>query len=303
MVLKEKEKYLAICDILLSVTMLSNNFNSELKADSEKIIDFVGGVFKLSKAEMDEIKSLISEELTLISTVKDVKAYFANNGENDYPEISNYLYLKSEALLKLDTIYQKLSNDGFNQLFFDYRYLRPYYPDIRFKELVSSSIKGDININRVIAILLAVGIGCTVDVNAAIYRFKQCAYWGDMSSIYYLSHLCDEKEAKLFKELSSLTSYLSEGRTMIPESKKSEYEPKTIEEFTLISSIRQDIVLAYKQNDIDYSFIEVLLLDKLDYYKKMELINNYREQSWKEYTNSSSDPSKKLGFNLSGGKK
>lgn len=306
MVLREKQKYLALSSILITTTMLSNDFNTELENDSSYLIDFIGGVFSLSKEEIEECKRLVLDELTVVSTVQDANAFFANQGDRDFPKIGQYLYLKCDAILKLKNIYQKFNKVNFNQIYFEYRYLRPYYPDIRFKELVDSSVNGDVDINRTVAILLAAGVGCEKDIDAAIYRFKQCAFWGDISSLYFLKHLFEikgeEKEKKLFSNLCVLSSYLSNGRTNIPNIKKKEYDQLTSDTFSLIASIKQDIILDYNIYDIDYSFVEIMLLDNIDYYKKMKCINEYKNQWWKELTNSSSDPSKKLGFNVKGGK-
>lgn len=47
-------------------------------------------------------KKLFSDELTILSTTKDVDAYLSNQGDKDYPEISDFLYLKSQVLLKIN---------------------------------------------------------------------------------------------------------------------------------------------------------------------------------------------------------
>lgn len=306
MFLREKQKYLALSNILISVTMLSNSFNNELENDSSHFIDFIGNVFSLKKEEIEDCKKLVLDELTVVSTIQDVDAFFANQGEKDFPKIGQYLYLKCDALLKLKNIYQKFNHNNFNQIYFEYRYLRPYYPDIRFKELVNSSTNGDIDINRTVAICLATGVGCKEDIDAAIYRFKQCAYWGDISSLYYLTYLYeikgDEKEKRLYSNLCSLSVYLSNGITNIPNVKKNEFDKLTSDTFSLIASIKQDIILSFNLYNIDFSFVEIMLLDKLDYYQKMKCINEYDQKWWKELTNSSSDPNKKLGFNVKGGK-
>ena len=306
MVIKEKQNYLAVSDALLASTMLSNEFDENLNSDTIKIIDFIGSAFNLSKKDIDECKKLFLDDLTIISTTADVDAYLSHRGDKEFPEIKGFLYLKCEAIQKLDNIYHDLANSPFNQFFFDYKYLRPYSPDIRFKELEETSLKGNVDINRTVAILQVLGIGCPKDLGAAIYRFKQCAFWGDVSSLYYLSYLFkekgDEKNAKLYIDLSKLSSNLFEGRTVIPNEKKNSYEKSVTETYELIASIKQDIVLAYRITDIDYSFVEVILMDDVDYFTKMECVNNYRAQTWKEISNSSYNPSKKLGFNTKVGK-
>ncbi len=304
MTAKKEHNYLAISNALLFSTMLSNNFNEELETDTNKIIDFVSASFKLSKEESEKCKKLFSDDLTILSTTKDVDAYLSNQGDKDYPEISDYLYLKSQVLLKLANMHTSFAKADFNQFYFDYSYLRSYYPEIRFRELEASSTKGNININRTVALMLVLGIGCEKNIESGIYRFKQCAFWGDTSSLVFLSYLYasrgDEKNAKLYEGLVDLSASLKEGRTLVPEEKKAKYDKSTVQTYQIIASIVQDIIYAYEEYEIDYSFLEAIFMDKLDYFKKMELINEYRHQTWKEITNSSYDPSKRLGFSMKG---
>ena len=66
--------------------------------------------------------------------------------------------------------------------------------------------------------------------------------------------------------------------------------------YVYISSIKQDVVYAYDKTAIDFSFVEAITSDSLDYFEKMEYINNYEKKEWKNVTNSSEKPPKKLGF-------
>ncbi len=304
--INERKNYLAILDMLLTVTMLSNNFNDDLDNDANIIIQFIGDVFKLSKNEVEECKKLITSDLTTISTINDVETYFANEQKDASSEDNNYLYLKTIALLSLDNIFKCFSQNNFNQYYFDYHYLRPYNSTIRYNELAITSIKGNVDINRTIAIMLTLGIGHKKDIYSAIYRLKQCAYWGDVTSLNYLSFLYeqmgDEKEAKLYSNLSELIGYASEGRTVLSKELKDKYDKQTQETFAIVTSIKQDIVLALNMSDINFSFLEVILSENIDYYKKIGFINRYTNQEWKEITNSSENPSKRFGFVLKGDK-
>ncbi|MEG2451022.1 MAG: hypothetical protein RSB09_04735, partial [Clostridia bacterium] len=91
--------------------------------------------------------------------------------------------------------------------------------------------------------------------------------------------------------------YLFAGYTVIPEKAKALYSEKARIYYVYISSIFQDIVHTQKVVDINFSFIEAITSDKIDYFKRMSFINNYSDQQWKEITNSSQSPTKKLGFN------
>ena len=297
-----KDNYLAISDILLTVSMLATDFNDALIEDAGKIIDFISKSHGLKENEIEKLKTLVCDDLTIISTRRDANAYQIENGGKDYPAISDLLYLKMQTIVRLDNL------KGINEMHLDYSYLRPYYPEMRFKELEQSSTIGNVDINRTTAMMLALGLGTPKDVEAAIYRFKQCAYWGDVTSLYYLSSLYqelnDEKNAALYCNLAKLSPYILEGRTLLPKNEEKKYEKDVVQSFVIISTIKQDIVLASesRRDNIDYSFLEVIFMDNLDYYAKIECINEYNSLKWKEITNSSYDPDKKLGFKLKGGK-
>ena len=305
--INDKNSYLAMNDILLSSTMLSNNFNEQLEKDTLLIIDFVSKVFNLKEKDVLKYQDLVLNDLTILSTDNDVEYYVYDNAAKDYPKISEPLYLKAKTIIKLSDIYSEFQKTGKEWFAFDYRNLRDYYPGMRFEEIENASTCGNIDINKVTAILLALGIGCKKNVGAAINRFKQCAYWGDVSSLFYLAYLYqekkDEKQASLYQNLASLSDAFLEGRTMLSKEEAKKYDEETRQNYVIISSIKQDIVLAESKKNIDYSFVEVILLDSIDYYTKMGFINKYNQKEWKEITNSSFDPKKKLGFHTKGGNK
>ncbi len=299
--------YFALSDMLLTISMLSNKFDENLDRDACSIIDFIGDAFEIPEEEKATMKKLALDDLTILSTTDDVHAYQTNNGEEEYPLISQYLYLKSIAISRLNDIYDYLRHKPYSPSFFDYRYLRPYYPKIRFNELLLSSSSGVIDITRTVGICYATGIGCEANIDMAITRLRQCVYWGDMTSIFYLAYLYkktgDAEKEKICSALSSLTPYFIAGQTLLSKEDKQFYGNEVAEVFAIISSIKQDIVKGNNVSCIDYSFIEVLLSEdpKLDYYQKMGCINNYTSQKWKEITNSSTDPKKMLGFRIGKG--
>lgn len=299
--INKKENYLATFDILLTITMLSNEFNEELESNAKKVVSFIAEAFKLDQETTNNLQKVVPDDLTVLSIINDAEAFLNTSGYLEYPDIANLLYIKSEVLMKLNNIFNIFNNEQFNQYDFDYRHLRPYFANTRFNELEAASVKGNILINRTVALMLAMGIGVEKNVKSAIYRLKQCAYWGDVSSFYYLAYLYeqeeDEKNAKLYANLAILSKYLLEGRTLIPNEEQDQYDEETKRAFELIASIQQDVILAYRKAEIDYSLIEVILMDEIDYFVKMQFVNNYQKQQWKEFTNSSYDPSKKLGFN------
>ena len=127
-------------------------------------------------------------------------------------------------------------------------------------------------------------------------------FWGDIPSIYYLRRCYElqgnESLTKLFSELAELASkYLRRGLTVIPSSDKDNYSDRALKLYNLISSIKQDVVHAYERYSIDFSFVEAIQDESLDYFAKMGYINNYDKKQWKNITNSADRPARKLGFN------
>lgn len=90
--------------------------------------------------------------------------------------------------------------------------------------------------------------------------------------------------------------YLKSGYTILPDAVKNLYSKEAQTYYVYISSIKQDVVYAYDKTAIDFSFVEAITSDSLDYFEKMEYINNYEKKEWKNVTNSSEKPPKKLGF-------
>ncbi len=300
MKIETKQDYLALSNMLLTTTLLSNDFNDDLDRDSSKIVDFIGKVFDYSEKDIYLCSKLIKDDLTIISKNEDVDAY---QGDKDRELVSDYedlIYLKSEAILKINNIFNQYAKSNFEESYFDYHSFRSYFPVIRFNELKKASAKGNVDINRTVAILLALGIGCEKNINSAIYRFKQCAYWGDTSSLFYLAYLYkevgDSENHELFYNLTKLFEYIYDGKTMLPKEVEQDLNKKIIDEFALISSIVLDIRKTCNLYDINYSFVEVMLMDSLSYSKKMSFINNYKTEEWRDASNSSHNPRGTLFF-------
>lgn len=299
--LKENENYLSVSDMLLTVTMLSNKFDENLDRDASLVVDFIGKSFDLTDEDIKECFKLVTDDLSMISTNSDVEAFNKVCNLEELKDVKEYLSLKCDAITKMTDIATQFR--GYNSIgsYFDYTYLREYYPNNRFKELEKTASYGNVDVYRIVAILLALGIGCKKDVNGAIYRLKQCAYWGDINSLFYLSYLYrldnDSESEKLFSNLASLKDLILEGRTSLPSNLSESYDEETRDNFKLITLIRQEIVLGLRQDNINFPFLEVIFKDDIDYYKKIGCINNYQRDSWKEILNSSSNPYKKMGFN------
>ena len=291
MLKKIYENFSAFYLMTVSSTLLSNFSDEALDEDSRKVIDFIGKAYDLDEELIEYIKPIIIDELTTISLLEDVEAFHSTRERYSSVNEFDRLYaIKCDAILEIIQVGEE-KQIGLKKEWFNYSHYKPYTAPIRFKELSIAASTGNILANRTVAILSYLGIGTPVNVEGAILRLKQCIFWGDIASIFLLSEIYEQgkdvQNMRIYKDLASLASYIEEGRTLIPENeaRKLSYESRML--FAFISSIKQDIILNYQKTNIDYSFVEVMLLDSIEYAKKMNFINNYQKQEWKEITNSS----------------
>ena len=303
MIEKLLKNHQAFSNMLFATTLLSNVYSQTFEADSNKIIDFIGKAFHLDEQTIKAAQKLITDDLMTISVKDDVTAFTnAHDYDSKLQELDPFLSMKCDAINIVESLANKASFH-INSAWFDYGHYKPYYPEVRFAQLNTVATIGHPIANKVVGLMCFLGIGCEKNVDSAILRMKQCALWGDTACIFLLREMYDEsgdkENAKVFSELESLTDYIKEGRTLLPDEESRKLDGKTKEFFAYISSIKQDVVLNEQRYFIDYSFVEVVLLPKLDYYKKMGYINFYRDQKWKDVTNSSLNPeSTKFGFKV-----
>ena len=295
------KNYSAFYNMVLSTTIMTNALSKEFKDDAKKIICFIGKSFKLSDDFISESTSFILDKLVALGLTTDQQAIYSSReyGE-EYSEEDALFDIKGDVLSKLQSL-QKIESADVNASWFDYSHYKTYNAAVRFTKINIAGATGNIIATRQIGILRALGIGCEVDLNEALKRFTQCAFWGDIPSMLYLAYSYslnnDKENSSLYYELAELSSkYLLAGYTVLPEKIKSEYSEKARLYYVYISTIKQDVVFAYNRFNIDFSFIEAVTSDSLDYFQKMNYINNYEKKEWKNVTNSSEKPSKKIGF-------
>lgn len=297
------ENYPAFYNMLIAVTALGNNSSPEFDKDAGKIIEFIGKAFFLDDDVIKYCKKMILDELVTISVREDINAFVNSHDYDSKPEeIDSLLMMKCDAINVVESL-GNVKNVNLNPDWFNYSHYKPYYPLVRYRQLCLAASTGNPIANKVTAVMCYLGIGVEKkDVDSAVYRLKQCLMWGDMSSIYFLKLINasrnNEREEKVFTELLTLIKYFEDARTVLPEEAKQGLNKHTLELFAVISSIKQDIVINFEKIYIDYSFVEVMLSDEIDYYTKLGYINKYQQQEWKEATNSSDDPHKKIGFKL-----
>lgn len=295
------KNYEAFYNMVLSTTIMSNSMTSSLREDCEKIIEFIGKSYNMDDEHIADCNGIITDKISRLGLTTEQQATY--NGRvygKDYSDDEILFDVKGDVLTRLSQLGNS-RNSEINPEWFNYTYYMTYQPDIRYAEINAASACGNLIATRQTGILKILGIGCEADPEEGASRLMQCMFWGDIPSIYYLRR-CYEMQgnaerAKFFSEVASLASkYLNRGVTVIPSPDKNNYSDKALKLYYLISSIKQDVVHAYERYSIDFSFVEAIEDESLDYFAKMGYINNYDKKQWKNVTNSADRPARKLGF-------
>ncbi len=309
------KNYDAFYNMVLSTTIMSNAQTEEYKNDATKIIQFIGEAYHLDKDFVVDCIDVILNELSRLGVTVDQRAIYGSRKLNTpFSNIDALFDIKGDVLNTLHAIgspsaqHDRRPTSGqtvetlyINPNWFDYSHYKSYQADVRFAKLALVSATGNLIATRQIGILQMLGIGCEKDVNEAIHRFTQCVIWGDIASMHYLAHAYqiagNEAKARQTYELATLSKkYLNAGYTVLPKGIEKGFGEEARNLFIYIATIQQDVVIAYNRVAIDFSFVEAILDDSLEFDERMFYINNYEHKGWKDVTHPSRLPNAKLGF-------
>ena len=295
------ENYEAFYAMLTATMVMSNRPSGSFNEDCDAIIDFIGNAYSLSEEVVKSCKECIYVSLAPISMIVDKKAIFSNRQYGDYLNDMDVLNdIKCSVISFLERL-ARSNSPSINPDWFDYNHYFSYNARVRYEEIKVAASGGNPVINRQMALLLALGIGTKKDLDESANRLKRCVLWGDVPSIKLLASVYelmgDNKKAKTVKEVAMLAEkYLHAGYTVIPQNDAKNFSDEAISYYALISSVLQDVVYALNKHNIDFSFVEAITAEGLDYFKRMYFINNYQRAEWRDVTNSAHNPAKKIGF-------
>ena len=302
------DNYEPFYNMVLSTTLMSNSVSLEFNDDGKKIIEFIGNAYRLDKDFIDSCCEIILDDLTRLGRTIDQKAVYADRLYGDeFSSEDSVFDIKGDVLSAIEKLGDMQKNSTsvniINAGWFDYTHYKTYQANVRYKKIEISASTGNVTLTRQAGLLKALGIGCKLDYDRAILRLNQCAMWGDIPSMYYLSYAYllkgDKKQADFWHSVATVSDeYLRTGITVLPDTATEKITDEERIQYVYISSICQDIIHSYGVYDIDFAFVEAVNSPKLDYYEKMNCINNYRGYNWKDVTNSSVRPKQmaKLGF-------
>ncbi|MBQ7408931.1 MAG: hypothetical protein IJW13_06685 [Clostridia bacterium] len=295
------KNYEAFYTMVASTFVMTNSRSEAFDSDCDKIIDLIGKSYKLSDEVILSCKNAIRDLLSPIGLVSDKNAiYSARTSQSSCSDDEILFDIKCDVLSDFDK-FADSRLPGMNGEWFNYSHYLTYNAYVRFEEIKRASIGGQIIPNRQVAILQILGLGCEKDLQEGINRLIRCTAWGDIPSAKLLAYALElngntQKANDVWQTTELLDKYLYGGYTVVPQTEKQKYSETARTYYVYISTILQDVILANKRENIDFSFIEALLSEDLDYYKRMYYIHNYDRKEWTEVTNSAEKPSKKIGF-------
>lgn len=269
--------------MVLTTSILGNMSDSKWEEDSKTIVSFIAKSYGLKDEIIKDYIHIITKEIVNLSLINDAQYNFFNSSKIDDDNVFAY-DMKARTLILLQSFYNERTTN-----WLDYSHHNRYHPLVRFKELNEASRYGNLIACRQVGIQYALGIGVTQNLDQAILRLTQCAFWGDIESMYLLRQTYlmknDQENYSICNEVISLADkYLISGVTLI---KNENVSRRAIRIYALISSLFQDVIKPQQDmhQHIDYSFIEVLLLESIPYEEKLLFINNYASGQWRNITN------------------
>ena len=293
------ENYNAFYTMVQVTVGLSNSLTDEADEDQKKVIALIAEAYGVDKKVAASFEKTIIDDLASIGTESDINAFYSlcEQGKVKHEEEA-LLRIKCEAIRSFQMAVSRKPY-GVHPEWFSFLRRTTYFPTLRFAEISAAACSGLLVCNRIAAIMSYLGIGTQKNVEGAMQRLRQCVLWGDEPSAYLLAKIYEKEgneHAKAYADLIKIMPYLAEGYTVLPEKASKDIAEEAKQLFALIASIRQDIIRECERHEIDYSFVEIMMMESIDYYKKLEYINTYKEGKWKDASNPAKDPNKTIGF-------
>lgn len=302
--ISQLSEYYAFYDVVLACSLLSNDGSDAYRRDAAELVSFYGQAHGFDADTIKAWTECVCSDLAAVSLLDEREAMYSRRAiSRRYKELDLLYDVKSDVISEISGKYARAQTNTMfvNPMWFDYTHVVLYHPAVRYRQLLAASSSGWCVAAREVGMMLALGIGVARDYEAAKRKFLQCIYWCDAPSCLMLAYLCrltgDEAGAKLYGDLAQLLMrYLKDGVTVVPEAVRADYDAKAVVKYAQISSIYRDVCCKYNREDIDYSFVEVMMDDCIDDNRKMNYINNYNRNTWVEATNPSVGAPAHIGF-------
>ena len=265
----------------LSSSLMSTYNCKEFDEDAQKILTFIGKAFKLpQKTTKDFIKCILGDMMN-ISLISDYHAVSSTEFLSDTDKENVELYeIKGRILEEIANCEAqnynisdiRISNQIRATMKYDH-FHHPYNSKLRFWQLSRLSKNGNIAITRQIAILYTLGVGCEENFKKAEEYFLKCILWGDkisaimISELYRLYQKAQDANAEFYK------MYFTD---------EPDFKNNSVIEYWNIAKLLSTYIISPKKDFlINHELAHLLISDKLSYDKKVDLILNFNEKSWK----------------------
>lgn len=301
---KEK-KYKIEEELVYSTLLLSNSQDDEYIVDAKKIVSFICDSFELEDSDKEKYYGYILDRALCMCTYEDAMVYFQNKdivGALSNEEL-NIFQIKATILKQMHDCHKNDINYDEVQ-----HYIREYF----YSRIDNIANKGRSRVVELLAILKILGIGCEKNLDEAIDLFKGLIYWLPFTCVPYLKQAYKLKKDKenyaIYVELEKIMENNNPYRkSILPAEDEKIFSEKAKDLYRLISSFQIDVIneiaRARKETTfdvlgdvIDYSFAEAITSEKINYKKKMELINNYDKRGWLDLTNNPNKYEMRIGF-------
>lgn len=291
--------------ILLSTTLLSNNISSVWITEAKKLVYFICKAYDINE-DINDYCELIVDEVSNLSLINEYKGLRSIKKYNEeYTDLDLLYDLKGKELVQISLIDRFLVQKGSSLAGeFEYNAYQAYNPIERTKVITDASSCGSTLLTCQAGLLYATGIGTSKDLEFALLRFRQCAFWGYIPALKYASYIYklmgNKQMSDIYNETYLLCSdYLHDGITIIPDRDQNKYCEDAKLYFNLITSIYNDIIVPKSLTTIDFSFLEVIFQNSLTFEEKMKFINNYDYKDWQKITIDAKRPKKvRFGFDV-----
>lgn len=265
---------------VLHSLLLCNNVSEELEEDVRRLVDFIERAYETPLTGLPEA---IIADIVKLGTLQDTLAY--SNGidydfEPDEGSLIDQLFVN--AMGQIDVL-SKTLGPAFHSEWYEYDVRGIYNPAIRRTQFAMTGVTGLPVLERASGLCYAIGIGGPANLDEAKVCFRHCLFWGDGISLRFLRLIAkmekDKEGLAYYEDLLALWRYYELGLTVVPESEQGRLKSAK-EDFALIASIVQDIVIAERHLTINYAFLRAIDNPEVSYFDKLRYIDEFENLEW-----------------------
>lgn len=262
----------------LSTSFMSTYNCKEFDNDAHQIIHFIGQAFHLAADIITAFEHCILGDMMNIGLITDYQAISSTellshqDKENiDLYEIKGRI-LEEIAVCEAQNYHladMRIANQIHAGMKYEY-FHHPYNAQFRFWYLNRLMKSGNVDVQRQVGLLYALGIGCKKDAQKAEECFLKCILWGDTLSSVLVTWLykITKKKVSPLDQLHFCTD-------------PSKLKGTKVQEYWNLMKLLQFHIIAPKKDPLILNELADLLISNiLSYPEKVDLISNFNEKTW-----------------------